>query len=240
MSNLLHLLDVIDNPIPFTLGKLTTYLNIHAYCVARKKINIFDNFDNILIDSIVLMKLLKLFHIGNHRHMNIHLVAPIIFKQAISEGNSFYFLGGEEENISSSISVLKDSYPMIKICGYRNGYFTTFQEKEKFIQGILELNPDIIFCGMGTPLQETTLLEIRKNGWLGYGLSCGAYLNQIAEGIEYFPSIYAKYNIRWLYRAIKEPELIPRHIKSVLSFLVFFIYDFIRYSCIKEKTDENK
>ena len=94
---------------------------------------------------------------------------------------------------------------------------------------IKNLNPDIVICGMGTPLQEHFLADLQKLGWGGIGYTCGGFLHQTARDIQYYPEWIDKYNIRWIYRIYDEPKLFKRYFWEYPKFFVYFIYDFYQY-----------
>ena len=137
-----------------------------------------------------------------------------------------FFIGTKPKIIDISIKKIKSKYKNLKIIGYRDGYID-IAERKKILVNIKNLNPDIVICGMGTPLQEQFLLDLKSIGWDGIGFTCGGFLHQTAKKLEYYPKYIDKYNLRWLYRIFDEPKLIKRYTVDYIKFVFIFVYDFI-------------
>jgi exopolysaccharide biosynthesis WecB/TagA/CpsF family protein len=97
------------------------------------------------------------------------------------------------------------------------------------LENIKELNPDIVVCGMGTPLQEQFLVDLQDTGWNGIGYTCGGFLHQTAGDIQYYPKWVDKYNLRWVYRIYDEPVLFKRYFGDYPKFFWYFMIDYIEY-----------
>jgi exopolysaccharide biosynthesis WecB/TagA/CpsF family protein len=190
-----------------TDSKLFTFLNPYSYLLARKEKELFENF-NIKIDGILLVKVLNLFGFKNIKRESFDMtsLAPIVFEKAIKENKSIYFIGTKPNVIEKAIENIKEAYPKLNIIGFRNGYFKN-EERSDILENIKELNPDIVVCGMGTPLQEQFLVDLQDTGWNGIGYTCGGFLHQTAGDIQYYPKWVDKYNLRWVYRIYDEPVL---------------------------------
>ena len=105
-----------------------------------------------------------------------------------------------------------------------------YKERDCFLNELVDLNPDAVVVGMGAILQEQLLSDLYVKGWRGLGFTCGGYIHQTAmSGVNYYPDFIDKYNLRWLYRMIKEPKLIYRYLVSYPQFLFLFIVDLYKY-----------
>ena len=58
---------------------------------------------------------------------------------------------------------------------------------------------------MGVPLQERFLLQLTDAGWNGVGITCGGFLDQLSQGVQYYPGWINSLNLRWAYRLMREP-----------------------------------
>ena len=72
------------------------------------------------------------------------------------------FVGAKQEALESTIQQFRQGYPQMKIAGYRNGYFTTKEERNREIADIVNKNPDFVIVGMGSPLQEQFCIDLKK------------------------------------------------------------------------------
>lgn len=208
-----------------------TFLNPYSYLLARKNRDVFSQFDQIHIDGIALVKILKLFGLADveRKSFDMTSLAPIVFKDAIKTSRSIYFIGTEPGVIDLAVENIRSLYSELKIEGYRDGYFDGNSDRERTLKNIFELKPDIIICGMGTPLQEKFLLDLKKLGWEGIGYTCGGFLHQIAKKIDYYPKWIDKYHLRWVFRIYDEPKLFKRYFLEYPKFLIVFLYDYINY-----------
>lgn len=224
------MLKIINN-----ISNLTTFLNPYSYLIARKNKEVFKNF-NIKIDGILLVKLLNFIGIDCKREsFDMTSLAPIIFSGAVKNSSTIYLVGTTQETIEKSVKNIKKDFEGINIIGFRNGYFNNYNERNEFLNYLLHLNPDIVICGMGTPLQEKFLLDLKNLGWNKNGYTCGGFLHQSSNQLQYYPKWIDKYNLRWMYRFYKEPMVRKRILFDYPKFLFIFFYDFLIY--LKEKND---
>ncbi len=205
-----------------------SFLNPASYVIARKHIEIYKQLDKIYIDGWLLVLFLRIFcGIKVPRHsFDMTSLAPIVFNEAIQQSKSIYFIGTKKEVIEQFINNIKTNYPKLDVIGYRNGYF---EHDERIIElkNITMLNPDIVIVGMGAPLQEQFLIDLKKEGWEGQGYTCGGFMHQTAYNIQYYPKWVDKMNLRMPYRIYAEPEF-RKKIPSYFKFLYVFFIDLIK------------
>jgi N-acetylglucosaminyldiphosphoundecaprenol N-acetyl-beta-D-mannosaminyltransferase len=183
-----------------------------------------------MIDGGLLVIFFNLFFCKNELRVSFDMtsLAPTIFKQAESLEKSIYLVGSKSEEIDASLKAIKENFPRLKVLKHRNGYFSEEEWKNE-TSLVAKLNPDIVIAGIGTPIQEHFLIELRSKGWTGTGYTCGGFFHQTANGLEYYPKYIDKFNLRWLYRIYDEPKLIKRYTLNYTAFIFVFIYDVIRY-----------
>lgn len=130
--------------------------------------------------------------------------------------------------ISLFMRVFSERITQVRCNWFGNGYFSSEAEMKKNCERVNESAPDIVICGMGAPMQEKYLVNLKNTGWKGAGFTCGGYLDQIVErdGLAYYPDWANKYHLRALYRMFREPKrLIPRY---TLHYMPFYIW------CVKK------
>ena len=240
-KNLLRLIKeknkVIINQIPKSCT-LVTFLNPHAYKIARCNIELYNKIDILYIDGFSVVKLLNLFNIGKHsrRSFDMTSLAKEVFENAERNGIEIYFVGTEPQKISMSIDNIKKEYPNLIIAGFRHGYFNDRKEWLKEYETIINSSAKIVIVGMGAPLQEEFILGLKEFGYSGLGYTCGGFLHQITERINYFPRWSDKYNLRWFYRIIKEPKVsIKRSTIGMIQFIFYFFKDLFFYKIQDKK-----
>lgn len=213
---------------------LTTYLNLYSYMIARKNKAIFRNF-NLLIDGIIFVWILKIFGFFRVQRNSFDMtsMAPKVFKDAILNNQTIYFIGTRATVIDKAIKNIQLEFPDLNICGYRDGYIKRKKERKHTIAKIKELNPDIVVCGMGTPLQEQFLVDLQAAGWKGRGYTCGGFLHQTANNIQYYPNWIDTFNLRGFYRMYDEPYLMRRYFFLYPWAFFKYILDSFRYNLLK-------
>jgi N-acetylglucosaminyldiphosphoundecaprenol N-acetyl-beta-D-mannosaminyltransferase len=192
---------------------------------------LFKNFDAIYLDGIAMVWLMKIISSPLKRNsFDMTSIAPKVFEKAELNRETVYFLGAKEKEIVAFVKMIEKAFPNLKIVGYNNGYFINKNAKEKILNSIISISPDLLIVGMGTPYQEEILLEVRKKGWYGTGYTCGGFFHQTTERINYYPRIVDKLNLRWLYRIYDEPKLFKRYFFDYPKSFVLFTFDLIKYA----------
>ena len=208
-----------------------TYLNPYSYLSARKNQDLFGRFDEIRIDGIALVVFLKCFGVARIRRRSFDMSsdARSFFFAVEAEGKSLYFIGAKPDEIGRAAAKIMQEYPGLKLAGHRHGYFENARARHTFLEAVAAQQPDYVICGMGTPLQERFLVDLRDAGWQGTGYTCGGFFHQSAERLAYYPAWSDKLHLRWLYRIFKEPRLIKRYGWEYLKFVGVFLVDYFEW-----------
>ncbi|MEQ8478623.1 MAG: WecB/TagA/CpsF family glycosyltransferase [Fulvivirga sp.] len=208
---------------------LITYINNYSYLHFRRQPELFKKFDFITSDGIIFRLLLLLFYKKKTPRISPDFSSYFkeVFLKIDKNKNSIFIWGADEIALNLAIDNIKEQYPNISIVGHQNGYLSK-EDTQLEMKKIAKLNPNYIFVGMGTPKQEEVILGIKNEGWKGIGITCGAFISQIATNLNYYPSIINDLNLRWLYRVYKEPKLISRYLILYPKAIIVFTYDYFR------------
>ena len=207
--------------------KITTFLNPFSYVLSRDNKAQLEDFD-IKIDGGILVLILNLFGFNcKRKSFDMTSLAPVVFNDAINNNQSIYFIGTKPKVIDLAIKNIQVQFPKLKICGYSDGYIDQDQRLVVF-DAINFLKADYVICGMGTPLQEQFLIDLQKSGWAGKGYTCGGFLHQTANGIQYYPSWVNTLGLRAFYRMYDEPKLIRRYFIDYPKAIIIILYDLIK------------
>lgn len=206
---------------------LITFLNPHSYTMAVKNVSLFEKFDLIAPDGILVVLILNLlkaapFHIRRFS-CDMTSIVPYIFRIAIENNLKIYFLGTHPMTIKQTMETFRNSFPSLQISGYKNGYFESEWERSEVIESIVALNPPIVLIGMGAIIQETMAVDLREAGYSGAIYTCGGFLHQTKNDINFYPRIINYLNLRFFYRAYKENGFLIRSLKTYpkFCFLIF-------------------
>ncbi|WP_162996421.1 WecB/TagA/CpsF family glycosyltransferase [Mucilaginibacter celer] len=212
--------------------------------MAVKRADLFESFDYIAPDGILVVAILNLLKAVAFKikrfSCDMTSVVPYVFKIAIENKLSTFFLGTNASGIKESVKVFRKSFPKLKISGFRNGYFSSERERDEAILNIVKLKPDIIFVGMGTILQETMVLDLRKAGYEGAVYTCGGFLHQTKNEINFYPQFIDKLNLRFFYRIFKENGVLKRSIKTYPQFCYLMMRRLFKGGKADDSSDEAK
>jgi N-acetylglucosaminyldiphosphoundecaprenol N-acetyl-beta-D-mannosaminyltransferase len=210
---------------------VSTFINPYSYLLARRHSEVFNSVDAIYLDGFLMVKLLRVLSLVKTQRMSFDFssLAGLIFQDAVDLNKSIYFIGTKRDLIEKAVENIQIKFPELNIVGFRDGYFAGQDERTDEIKRIVKLNPDYVICGMGTPLQETMLVDLRHQGWGGIGYTCGGFLHQTAKKQQYYPRWIDKLNLRWLYRIYDEPKLFKRYTLDYSKFIFVFFYDLYTY-----------
>lgn len=221
----------------FTQPAIYTFLNPVSYLDALKNKNLFAQFDGIFVDGSLLCNAVKLLYKKSltRRSFDMTSLAPQLFEYAQEYNKTVYFVASEQTQIEKAVVNLTQQYPQLQIAGYRNGYFSSEEEKPSAIQTICSVKPDFLIVGMGIIKQEQFLLSAKQNGFSGIGFTCGGFIHQTAVNeVQYYPQWIDKMNLRFVYRFIKEKHTRKRYIKAFYVFPVKFSLEWIQSFFIEE------
>jgi N-acetylglucosaminyldiphosphoundecaprenol N-acetyl-beta-D-mannosaminyltransferase len=194
------------------LPLLTTFINPHSFHIVKHHTNYAANlaeFAFIFPDGIgIVWGLRHLTGINAERiSFDTTSLALPVLKRASRESRSVMLIGGRPGLAAQAAGRLAEAVEGLRIAGAMDG-FCNYTEYEGAVRAA---KPDIIICGMGAPRQEELLVRLRRGGaWKGLGYTCGGYFDQLQKGLNYYPLLINKLNLRWLYRMIKEPRRLCR------------------------------
>lgn len=125
---------------------------------------------------------------------------------AAREGLRFYFLGAKDGVAAEAAKNLQDAYPGLQVVGTRNGYFTP-QDEDALCRSIVESGADVLWLGLGTPLQEQFAFrnQERLKG-LGWIRTCGGLFDFYSKRVPRAPLWLQRVGLEWLFRVIQEPH----------------------------------
>ena len=112
--------------------------------------------------------------------------------------------------------VIKEKYPNVNLVGTTNGYV---KDKDKIMNDIKKLNPDVVMLALGVPVQEKLIYKHIKKYTKGIFIGVGGSFDVISGMKKRAPKIFIKTNTEWLYRIAKEPKRLKRFWNNNIKFL---------------------
>ena len=214
-------------------GSIVTFVNPFSYYELIKKVDkldlgefaIFaDGIGVVILYNVFLNKKIKRYAFDNTS------IAPAVLSYSEEKKLKVFLVGGKAGTAFEVSKTFLRNYPNLCISGFSSGYFNTNEQRTQTLQNAKLA--DIVIVGMGTPYQESFLIDLRKLGWSGTGFTCGGFFDQtVQKGMIYFPVWIDKANLRWLYRLYKEPiRLFKRYLFIYPKFVIFFLTQIFRNS----------
>jgi N-acetylglucosaminyldiphosphoundecaprenol N-acetyl-beta-D-mannosaminyltransferase len=205
------------------------YLNPSTYNSFRKNMELIKNVDGVRFDGLFMSSFLKIFGIKVPKRQSFDMtsLAPKVFHKAEEEGLNVFICGGTDDDVDKFCKIIKSRYPNLQIIGQRNGYFSD-AEFESVKNEITLNSPDIVILGLGGQKQE--IIASKLTPYVdGYIFTCGAFISQTTQKIDFYPKYINKLNLRWAYRFVVEPRTIKRVLISYPLFIVYLLMDFTQY-----------
>ncbi len=126
-------------------------------------------------------------------------------RAAQQHGLRFYLLGGTEEVSARCAKILRRTYPDLIIAGRRNGYFTRAEEPA-ICEEIHRFGADIVWVGMGVPLEQEFCVRNRDRLTAGWLVTSGGCFNFVTGDYPRAPRWMQAASLEWLYRLWREPK----------------------------------
>lgn len=162
-----------------------------------------------------------------------------LIERAEKTGYRFYLYGGHPEVLKSMVANFNRDFPHMNIVGSYSPPFRQLTEEEdkKLIDEINELQPDIIFVGLGTPKQDYWIddhLELIRGSVM---ITCGATFDFFGGRVSMAPKWVQKSGFEWLYRLCGKDfkRLFKRYTVNNIIFLSAFFANKLDYICYPAK-----
>lgn len=137
---------------------------------------------------------------------------------AAEKGYRVFLLGGAPGVAEKAAANIKKEFGDI-ICGYQHGYFkgqhighADHEEEKDVINRINDLQPDILFVGLGSPKQEKWIDYHGNNLNTKLVIGNGGTIDVLSGSVKRAPQFYQNLGLEWLYRLVSDPKRIKRQI----------------------------
>lgn len=119
------------------------------------------------------------------------------------EGMSIYILGNPPGVAERAAQILQEHSPGLVVKGTHSGYFDA-EEEAQIITEIRELKPDLLWVGMGNPVQELWVEKHREALNVPVTLTCGAMMECVSGALKRPPAWMCDHGLEWLYRLLTQ------------------------------------
>jgi exopolysaccharide biosynthesis WecB/TagA/CpsF family protein len=119
---------------------------------------------------------------------------------------TFYLLGAAPDVMATTVEKVRRRYPHLQLAGFRDGYFAP-ERADEIIDEINAARPDILWIGMGVPLEQSFALRYRDRLTnVGLIKTSGGLFDFLSERRSRAPMWMQSAGLEWLYRLALEPR----------------------------------
>lgn len=122
-----------------------------------------------------------------------------------SESLRHFLLGGNQQVVEKCANILADQYANFTIAGTQHGYFDK-NECDDIIDIINSAAPDVLWVGLGKPLEQEWVVRNKHKLKVPVIISCGGCYNYVTGDYARAPQWMQNAGIEWLHRALTEPK----------------------------------
>ena len=123
--------------------------------------------------------------------------------RAAADGRSVYFLGARDEVLEELVARFRARYPLLRIAGWRNGYWT---DDAEVVRAVRDANPDLLFLAIPSPRKEFWLAEHLPALGVPFAMGVGGSFDVLAGKIKRAPAWVQRLGCEWVYRLAQEPR----------------------------------
>lgn len=175
------------------------------------------NDNNILVpDGISIIKKAKQYNINIKERITGVDISSKALEICNKNKKSIYLFGSKKEVLDKLIININQKYPNINIVGFSDGYV---EDKDKIMQEIISLSPDLILIALGVPNQELLINKYIEKAKKGVFIGVGGSFDVLSGCKKRAPKLFIKLNLEWLYRIICEPTRLKRFIQNNIVFM---------------------
>lgn len=178
---------------------------------------LMDEQTQIVADGIGVIKGAKILGVDIPERVTGVELAEHLIKYCNENKKSIYLFGAKPEVIEKLKEVMKKKYSRAKILGMKDGYV---KDKQKVIDEIAKLEPDLVLVALGTPLQEKIIYNNLNKFKKGIFIGVGGTFDVLSNCKKRAPKIFIKLNLEWLYRIAFSPKRWKRFYNGNIKFII--------------------
>lgn len=188
------------------------FLNAHCVNLAASDDayrTILKNCDLLLPDGSGISMAARIARQPTGENLNGTDLFPELCERAARKGLAIYLLGGLPGVAAGAAEAMQSAYPGLRVAGTRDGFFSD-DDTDAVLAEINMSGADMVFVGMGVPLQEKWIArhcgQLAAPIVLGVGGLFDYYSGRIARA----PLVLRKLGCEWTWRLMKEPQRLAK------------------------------
>ncbi|MFH2118649.1 MAG: WecB/TagA/CpsF family glycosyltransferase, partial [Candidatus Paceibacterota bacterium] len=148
-----------------------------------------------------------------------------VCQQASQTGKTIFLLGGAKGQSRQLKTVLEKKFPKIKIVGHADTPIRPIpkQKNQQIIKQLNASRAQIVFVGLGCPLQEEWMITNLPHLKTGVAIGVGAAFDFITGKTKQAPRWLMSAGLEWLFRLLQEPQRLAYRYLVLNSLFIFLI-----------------
>lgn len=195
-----------------------TFANPNYLVAATKNAKLrsmMNAFDHVLTDGWGVMLAARI--LGRRipvRLANDDLVVPLF--DLLARTRTRVFLLGSAPGIAERAGArMTANFPGVEIAGTMHGYLSVQEGTpgrfsaaafDQMVRAVNDADPDLLIVGIPTPSQQRFVVENLDRLKARVIMTGGAWLDHLAERVQYYPALVVKLRLCWAYRWFREPR----------------------------------
>ena len=161
-------------------------------------------------DGIGVVAAARLLRLGRMQRVAGSELMPRICALAAERARAVYLLGASAEVNERAATVLRVSFPRLRIAGRQHGYVAE-SEMAGVVEAINASGAEILFLALGSPRQEMWM-QRHLASLTGVRLcqGVGGTFDVLAGTVRRAPRAFIRLNLEWLYRLLAQPQRLLR------------------------------
>ena len=119
-------------------------------------------------------------------------------------GWRFYLLGATEDANARCAAMLAARHPGLVVAGRHHGFFG--DNLDAVVADIQRARPDIVWVGMGKPVEQTLSVALANRITATWLVTCGGCFNYLIGDYARAPQWMRNSNLEWLHRLLSDPK----------------------------------
>lgn len=184
----------------------------HGDAALRKRINAFDH---VLSDGHGVMIAARMLGKRIPRRLaNDDIVEPL-FTELADRRARVFLLGSAPGVAAAAAERLTTNFPGLRIAGHTHGYETPGEGLDRqytpaafarMRAEIARARPDFLVVSIPTPYQQRFVVDHLHGLDIPVVMTGGAWVDHLAERLQYYPSWVVRLGLCWAYRWVQEPR----------------------------------
>ena len=196
--------------------------------------------DAVLADGIGIRVAGKLIRQEIRQNVNGTDLFPLLCGRLQGSELGMYLLGAKPGVAEAVRDWVRDRYPTVRVCGFRDGYFTPAEEPD-VLREIRDSGAQILLVAFGAPKQDLWIGEHLADSGALIAMGVGGLFDFYSGRVPRAPQWMRELSLEWAFRLMQEPSRMwKRYLVGNAVFLVRVILWTIRRGSRHQSESEAK